>query len=422
MKESKNLEYIKNTESNTFLKTVSAYANYGVGRIIFGIDDNGFIKGIEKPMDACLNLENKINDNLKPIPSYTLEIQKDSTIVLAVYEGQFKPYFYKHKAYKRNDSATLEVDRLELNRLILDGQNLSFEMIPSSIQDLSFSLLEEELKQTLGIQHLNEDILRTLELYTTELKFNNAAALLSDTNQFKGIDIIKFGDNIDEIMDHETFENISILALLNKATTMYKTYYQYEKIANTSRTIIEKVPEKAFREALANALVHRLWDINAFIKISMFYDKIEITSPGGLPAGINSEEYMNGQISILRNPIIGNLFYRLRYIEKFGTGILRINHAYSNSLIKPIFKVYENSISITLPVISILDSLSDDEMKIINSLKGNFILSRTEIEKQTKFNKAKTVRLLNALVERRIITKSGNARSTKYHLTNDHNG
>lgn len=65
-----------------------------------------------------------------------------------------------------------------------------------------------------------------------------------------------------------------------------------------------------------------------------------ISSPGGLPAGISEEEYLNGQISILRNPIIGNVFFRLKYIEKFGTGIMRINHAYRNALIKPSYSVF----------------------------------------------------------------------------------
>lgn len=78
MRENKNLEFKETIESNTFLKTISAFANYGGGKIIFGVSDNGKVKGVADPINACLNLENKINDNLKPVPSYTLEIQKDS--------------------------------------------------------------------------------------------------------------------------------------------------------------------------------------------------------------------------------------------------------------------------------------------------------------------------------------------------------
>ena len=71
MRENKRLEYKENMESGTFLKTISAYANYGGGKIIFGIADDGTVKGISKPEEACLNLENKINDSIKPVPEYS---------------------------------------------------------------------------------------------------------------------------------------------------------------------------------------------------------------------------------------------------------------------------------------------------------------------------------------------------------------
>ena len=102
MRESRTLEYKENLSSNTFLKTISAYANYGEGKIIFGINDQGNIIGITDPVNGCLNLENKINDSLSPVPEFRLEIQ-ENTIVLTVYEGRYKPYLYKGKAYKRND-------------------------------------------------------------------------------------------------------------------------------------------------------------------------------------------------------------------------------------------------------------------------------------------------------------------------------
>lgn len=303
-----------------------------------------------------------------------------------------------------------------MNRLILEGKNQSFESVISEKQDLKFNVLEKELIHVLGIQHLHEDILRILDLYTTEMKFNNAAALLADENQFKGVDIIRFGESFDEIMDREILEHLSILSLLKKTVDMYKKYYQYEKIEETSRTLIEKIQEKAFREAVANALIHRLWDVPAFIRISMYSDKIEITLPGGLPPGLSKDEYLNGQISLLRNPIIGNLFFRLRYIEKFGTCILRINRAYAHALTKPEYRIFDNSITIILPTITSLDKLTADEIKIVNALKGNLKLSRIELEKQTTLNKDKTIRLLNTLIDKHILTKQGAGRATRYYL------
>lgn len=416
MRENKSLEYKENTESGTFLKTISAYANYGDGKIIFGIADDGTVKGISKPEEACLNLENKINDSIKPVPEYSIEIGEDSTIILSICEGLYKPYLYKGKAYKRNDSATIEVDRLEYGRLILEGQNQSYEELPSSMQELTFDRLEEELKESLGITCLNEDILKTLELYSEKRGFNNAAALLADKNQFPGIDMIRFGNSIDEIMDRATFEHMSVLAQLSNCIEMFLTYYQYEKIEGIERKQIDKIPEKAFREAIANALVHRAWDVRASIKISMFEDRIEISSPGGLPAGIGREEYLNGQISVLRNPILGNVFFRLKYIEKFGTGILRINQCYSNALEKPSYQIFENSIQVVLPVVVSDEELSEKDRRILDIIRNKGIVSRSEIEKLTGIGKDSTIRSLNLLLKKHIIEKTGAGRGVKYHI------
>lgn len=417
MKESKYLEFKENVDSGTFLKTVSAYANYGDGKIIFGITDAGEVAGVPDSSEACLKIENKINDSIHPVPDYDLEIQADATIVLTVREGKYKPYLYKGKAYRRSDTSTVEVkERLEYNRLILEGQNQSFEETASLNQNLSFSILEKELIRVLGISGLNQDILKTLELYSDKTGFNQAAALLADKNDFMGTDIIRFGESIDEIMDRETFEKISIIAQLNQSIHMFLKYYQYEKIQGTERKIVEKIPEKAFREAISNALVHRLWDIKASIKISMYTDKIEISSPGGLPAGISEEEYLNGQISVLRNPIIGNVFFRLKYIEKFGTGIMRINNAYANALEKPSYYFFENSIKIVLPVIASEDKLSEAERKIYNLLKEKGCMSRAEIDKTTGMSKDKTIRILNSLLGQNIIEKKGKGRGLKYQI------
>ena len=100
MRESKHLEY-KETVTNTFLKTVSAFANYGTGDIIFGIADDGTVKGVEHPQRACLDIENRINDSIDPVPEYTLKInEQTSVITLTVTEGLHKPYLYKSKAYR----------------------------------------------------------------------------------------------------------------------------------------------------------------------------------------------------------------------------------------------------------------------------------------------------------------------------------
>ena len=258
MRETRILEF-KETITNTFLETVSAFSNYDGGVILFGVDDDGNIKGLSNAKQACLDIENKINDSISPQPNYTLETQNnEQTIKLSVKSGLQKPYLYKSKAYKRNDTSTIEVDTLEFSRLVLEGKNIRFEELPCKDQKLSFEILQSKLKEKIQIETFNKDTLKTLNLYDDVNGFNNAAGLLADKNHFPGIDIVKFGENISIIQKRITFENTSVLDIYEKALSVFRDYYQYEVIQGADRKMVEKVPEAAFREAIANALIHRL--------------------------------------------------------------------------------------------------------------------------------------------------------------------
>ena len=413
MKETKNLEF-KSTITNTFLKTVSAYSNFGTGIIEFGRDDDGTIIGIDDPVKVSLDIENKINDSIRPKPDYDIKINNNNGLVtLTVYEGKYKPYLYKGKAYRRSDSSTVEVDQIELKRLTLEGSNLSFEGLPCDNKDLSFKYLEEKLIERLNIKKLSGDILKTLGFYN-DGKYNNAAAIFSDVNEFPGIDYARFGNNINEIVDRNTIYNCSILKQYDEIISVFKRYYQYEEINGFERKDRELIPEEAFREAVANSLVHRTWDVQSHIKISMYDDRIEITSPGGLPRELNEKEYLNGNISYLRNPIIGQLFFRLKYIEMFGTGILRIKECYKNNTRKPHFEVFDNSISITLPVISSSYEVTTDGKTVLDSMEVSLQLSSSEISERVGWSKDKTIRVINQLKALGYIKMIGNGRGTKY--------
>lgn len=416
MKESRKLEF-KSTFTNSFLKTVSAFCNFGDGEIWFGLDDDGNIIGVSEPKKMCLDIENKINDSIAPKPDFTLYVDgENNTICLSVREGQYKPYLYKGKAYRRSDTASVEVDQAELRSLVLEGSNLYFEELPCEKGDLAFQELSTKLMEALDISVMSNDILRTLGLFTRDKRYNNAAALLADENDFFGIDMARFGKSINEIMDRETTANTSILKQYDRAVSMVKRYYQYEKITGIEREKVELIPENAFREAIANALIHRDWSINAHIRISMFEDRIEIKSPGGLPLGITMEEYLNGDISCLRNPVLGNIFFRLRYVEMFGTGIKRIIQSYEKSVIKPKFQITDNVISVILPVIAHNYDVNDGEAKIINILNGGKSLSSSEISKLSGYTKSKVLRVLEGMKEKDYIKVVGKGRGTKYTL------
>ena len=414
MRETRTKEF-KEMITNTFLKTVSAFSNYDGGEIFFGIDDNGDIKGLPDVKQACLDIENKINDGITPQPDYTLELQNnDRTIKLTVKSGLQKPYLYKSKAYKRNDTATIETDALELSRLILEGKNIRFEELPCEDQELTFNVLCQKLKECIQIETFNQDTLKTLNLYNSAAGYNNAAGILADKNHFPGIDIMRFGENISVIHKRATFDNISILAGYEKVSEIFRDYYQYEEIQGTERKKAEKIPEAAFREAIANALIHRVWDVESQIRVLMFDDRIEIISPGGLPSGITEDEYLSGKLSVLRNRNLANVFYRLGFVEIFGTGITRIKQLYEEGLKQPDFEVSENTIKIVLPVFEKNLNLTEDERKIYKILNKTMLKSISEIAPYVPFGKSKTTQLLKGMGKKGAVKIEGRGRGTKY--------
>lgn len=195
------------------MQTVCAFSNYDGGEIFLGIDDS-----------------------ISPQPNYTLETQNnDMTIKLTVKSGAQKPYLYKSKAYKRNDTATIEVDTLEFSRLVLEGKHIRFEELPYKEQNLTFEALHNKLRESIQIETFNLDTLKTLSLYDNANGYNNAAGLLADKNHFPGIDLVKFGENISIIQKRATFENISVLDAYEKSIGVFRDYYQYEVIQGVDR-------------------------------------------------------------------------------------------------------------------------------------------------------------------------------------------
>ena len=417
MKEHRELEF-KESITNTFLKTVSAFANYRSGKIIFGISDDGRYVGIENTKQACLDIENKINDAIKPLPKYTIDIDDNTKLItLIVEKGKDTPYLYKGKAYIRNDSSTIEVGQIELKRLTMQGMNTTFDRIPSYEQELSFHILEEECQKKLGIEQLTRDNLITLGLLDKSIGYTNAGALLADVNEFYGIDIARFGATIDIILNRYTFARQSILKTYQEAVRVYRENYQYDEIQGIERVVVETIPEKAFREAIANALIHRTWDVSAHIRVAMYDDRIEITSPGGLLEQLSVEDYLYKEVSMLRNPVIGNVFFRLHLIEQFGTGVQRIIASYKHCKRQPVFDISENFIKIILPVV-IQDTIrmSPSAQRIYEALQDGE-LSSSELARLTGYGKRNILEAVKELIAGGYVIKTGSGPKTKYAVT-----
>lgn len=120
-------------------------------------------------------------------------------------------------------------------------------------------------------------------------------------------------------------------------------------------------------------------DVSAHIRISMFDNRVEIASPGGLPRGVTTEDYLSGNLSILRNPVLASVFFRLGIIEQFGTGIRRIKESYVRTGARPRFEITGGSITVILPVTDAEPLLDADEKGIMSLLLPGRLLSRSQI-------------------------------------------
>ena len=217
--------------------------------------------------------------------------------------------------------------------------------------------------------------------------------------------------------------------------------YDYIDFHNQTQATIEKLlridrrdyPEVALREALLNLLVHRDYSFSASSLISIFSDRIEFVSVGGLMPKIELEDVMMG-ISICRNQNLANIFYRLHLIEAYGTGIKKIMAAYENSKVKPKIEVTKNAFKIILPNINseypsesndehkedaeedIQKRLNDEEGKILEYTKDNGTITKNDAAALLGVSPSTAIRTIKKMIEQNLLKQEGKAKNTRYTL------
>lgn len=419
----------KEKYTKSILKSITAFANYHDGRILVGIADSGLITGVENTKETRLSIENAINDNVRPRPDYEIIeeiIEYKRVICIQVYKGLHTPYIFDGKAYKRSDTSTVPVEKHEYDELVLYGRNLSFEELEYSAQVLEFTKLKGILARKINLSEMDSNVLKSLELIKDN-KYTNAAALLADQNAFAGVGVdfvVYADDSMMAIKDRISLSCVSVLEHFDTAMLFFRKHINQGEVINGAyRELAPEVPEVAFREAVANAIIHRDYSRNGNNRIEFFNDRIEITSIGGLPIGISKEEYINGNFSNSRNRIIADVFLRCRIIEKMGTGIRRIKFSYAQHREKPTFRVFDNTIQIILPKINaqnldVQENLplnsSNEEEKLYNYIKASYGVTRSEVEAFMGIKKTKATGLINRLAEQNAIYKTGLGKSTIY--------
>ena len=357
--ESTNIEFKEKVEYNkskSWLKSVSAFANSNGGILLFGVRDvDREPVGLDNIVKDSEKVSELINDKITPLPRYELKTFKENNkdfMEVKVGDGPRTPYYYngegRKEAFVRAGNQSISVPKHILDGLILKGQNTTFDELPSKydVSDVSFTLLNASLKNETG-KELNKDKdYISLELITKDKKVTNAGLLLSDQGlliqsrifctRWKGL--VKGSVDGDAIDDKEYTG--SIISLLENAEVFIKNHSRMGwEIKGMKRIEVEDYPVRAIREAIVNAIIHRDYQIvGSEIHIDIYDNRLEITSPGGMIDGSFVQNLDITKISSMRrNRVISDIFNRLHFMERRGSGLTRIVESYSDYDVKPTF-------------------------------------------------------------------------------------
>lgn len=347
-------------DNKKIAREIIGFSNHKGGIIFLGVDDNGNVVGMtrtnneERIMNIC-------HDIVKPriIPSYYEMKIGDAMIgVIEIENGCNKPYYMEEQVkiegktkaktvkfyYARYGSTTREVmDRDELQRLFQASQHIHFEVIPASyakIDDLDLNAIEDYLKSYRRAVVLGEDnkwvLLENLELVIKiddTLKPTIAGLILFGKDKVSkylpqaGIMCVKVkGDSITDEKEVPYFFERHAFDVFSDTMNFFKLHNRpFFIVKKTKRKKYYDYPENAFRELLANAIIHRDYTIaGSQISVWVYDNRIEIKSPGRLPNTITVEKMKVG-IKYHRNPVLAQYFYDADIVEKMGQGIPKSN-------------------------------------------------------------------------------------------------
>ena len=365
-RESETVE-LKEVVVDDIKKEIIAFANCNGGKLYIGVQDDGTVVGLDNPDGTALQISNMVRDAIKPditmfLHYETLEEDGKKIVVVDIQRGTDRPYYIAKKGmrpegvYVRQGYSAVPATDAAIRQMIKETDGDRFESMRSLNQELTFEVAEKEFqlrKVEFGIQQM-----RTLKLIDKDGLYSNLAMLLSD-QCVHTIKVAVFqGKDQTVFKDRREFSG----ALMKQMNDVY----DYIDFHNQTHATIEKLlridvrdyPEIAVREALLNLLVHRDYAFSASALISIYEDRMEFISIGGLMPGIELEDVMAG-ISICRNPDLANVFYRLHLIEAYGTGISKIIGAYADMAEKPVIETTRNTFKIVLPNINVLCEKTD---------------------------------------------------------------
>ena len=329
---------LEEKKPKSWLKSVSAFANGIGGSLLFGVDNDGSIKGLDDIQHVCEAVSTKIRDYMDPLPDVEMIPHKIdeglNVLQLKVNSGHYTPYYYigdgQRIAFVRVGDESVPTTAEHMVRLVLKGSNKTYDSLVTDYkqEDNTFIILANEFSKRTE-QDWDKKFLLSFGLVTSNGYLTNAGALFADDcplwqsrlycTRWDG------KDKSDAINDAECTGNV--IMLLREAMNFVKsnTRRGWEKLPNGRKNKPEYA-ERAVLEAMVNHFIHRDYTVmGGEVHLDIYDDRLTVTSPGGMYNGMLIQNLDIANVSSeRRNPVLANVMAQLDYMEKRGSGLTRI--------------------------------------------------------------------------------------------------
>lgn len=338
--ESEDMERKESFDKET-IETIGAFANTGGGTILVGVSDKGEIKGVKLGKDTINHWGNEIAHKTEPsvVPEIKQqEIQNKVVVIIKVAEFPIKPVSVRGRYFKRVGKSTRKMMSQEIAQMYLHSTGMSWDAFPAqdkTLKDIDLNKVKKYITNAnaAGRRNIKDtpvEVIKKLEL----VKNNKATwcAILTfgkepqhpllqsavHCGRFK-IDKTQI---IDDLMVETDIIN-QVDEVMKFVTRHISVKYEFE--GKPKRKEVWEYPLDALREAIINAIVHRDYTASSHVQVEIYDDRIDIWNPGSLLPGITIEDlYKKEHKSVIRNKLIAQLFYDIGYIEKYGSGTIKI--------------------------------------------------------------------------------------------------
>ena len=440
--EKENVEFKTSlSEKDAIFKTISAFANKRGGIILVGVTDDRDLIGADIGKNTLEQLANEIRRETDPSVSPYIDdpdVNGNKIILIEVPESVNKPVFYRDKAYIRVGRTNQRLSSTEIRNLITNEHRV-ISWDEQVIEEATFEDIEDRqvvnflklasIKRNLDLDPKTpkKEALKRLEL-TKDGKLTNAAVLLFGLNPQKFVlqavtQCAKFkGIETDEFEDMQNFEGSIIDQRDDALRFADKHTKKGARIEGIERVEEFEYPLEAIREAVTNAICHRDYRINSNVQLRIFEDRIEIWGCGPLPEPLTIEDLKKSHESIRRNPLIAKCFYKIGFVEEWGTGTQRIiKSCLEHGLPEPLFEIKSGSLVVTIRKYKFMQStkteLNERQQKAIDYLLEYGKITNEEyrfINADIMRNTA--LKDLKELINKGFIISKGKGRYTYYVL------